>query len=317
MNIELNGRRVFVSGGAGVIGLELIPKLVAAGAQVLVGDLKPRPAAFGPAVSYFHGDLNTLSQTQLDAFAPDIFIHLAATFERSTETIGFWGENFRHNVLLSHHLMTLGRACPSLRRVVFASSYLIYDQTRYQFDAEQTAPTRLAEGDPISPRNLTGMAKLAHETELEYLAGFDDYAFSSVCVRIFRGYGRNSRDVISRWVRALIAGEPITVYRPEGLFDYTYARDSAEGLMRLAASDQATGIVNLGTGRSRKVRDIVQTLRQHFPEAQIHEAESDIPVEASEADTTRLQALINWLPEYTLEDAIAEIIRFERDRSAP
>ncbi|TQV82077.1 NAD-dependent epimerase/dehydratase family protein [Denitrobaculum tricleocarpae] len=306
------GRRVFVSGGAGVIGLELVPRLVRAGATVLVGDLKPRPASFESCVIYRQGDLNALSQAELDAFAPDVFIHLAATFERSTESIEFWGENFRHNVMLSHHLMTLGRRCPTLRRVVFASSYLIYDQSLYQFDTEQKAGVCLNEEHPISPRNLTGMAKLAHETELKFLDGFEEYPFTSICVRIFRGYGRNSRDVISRWVRALIAGEPITVYRREGLFDYTYAADSAEGLLRLAQADHATGVVNLGTGRSRRVSDVVTTLQQHFPDAQVNEVESDIPFEASQADVSKLRSILNWVPAYDLEDAIQEIVDFER-----
>src|SRR4051794_16458707 len=129
----MKGRRVFVSGGAGVIGLEIIPRLIARGAIVLVGDLKPRPSAFDPTVIYRHGDLNTMTLVELKAFAPDTFIHLAATFERSTETAGFWEENFLHNVRLSHHLITLCRDLKCLRRVVFASSYLIYDPARYQF----------------------------------------------------------------------------------------------------------------------------------------------------------------------------------------
>lgn len=312
---SIGGRRVFVSGGAGVIGLELVPKLVNSGAQVMVGDLKPRPSNFEDNVIYVEGDLNDLVQAQFNEFAPEVFIHLAATFERSTETIGFWNENFRNNILLSHHLMDIARKCPSLQRVVFASSYLIYDQDLYQFGAPSNSAVKLNETHPISPRNLTGMAKLAHETELNYLSAFKEYGFTSVCARIFRGYGRNSRDVISRWVRSLIAGEPITVYRPEGLFDYTYAADSAEGLIRLAFAENAEGIVNLGTGHAHRVAEVVEILRGHFPSAVIEYAESDILFEASEADTSKLRALLDWTPEYDLPSAIGEIIAFEKKRS--
>lgn len=312
----MKNKRIFVTGGAGVIGHELVPRLVAAGAKVWVGDLKPRPEIFGSEVRYREGDLNTLTAAELNSFDPDILIHLAATFERSFETAGFWDENFRHNIRLSHHLMTLARGCQSLRRVVFASSYLIYDPALYQFEMPQDSMRNLAEGDPIRPRNLIGMAKLSHEMELLFLSGFDDCRFSTLCVRIFRGYGRNSRDVISRWVRALLAGEAVTVYRPEGSFDYIYAADSAEGLMRLAAAESATGIVNLGTGRSRRVADVVEVLRNAFPEARVETTESDIPFEASQADTSFLRTLINWVPEYDLERAIPEIIAFERARFA-
>jgi carbamoyl-phosphate synthase large subunit len=308
------GTKVFVSGGAGVIGLEMVPKLVARGASVLVGDLKPRPASFDRGVRYRRGDLNTMTAGELAGFSPDVFIHLAATFERSTESYGFWEETFWHNVRLSHHLMSLAKDLPSLRRVVFASSYLIYDQDRYQFDTAQAAAVSLAEGDPIRPRNLVGMAKLAHEIELRFLDGFRAEAFSTICARIFRGYGRNSRDVISRWVRSLLNGEPITIYRPEGLFDYIYAKDTAEGLIRLAEATDLTGIVNLGTGRARRVQDVVEILKGHFPGMAAVTEAADIPFEASQADTRAFVKAIGWSPEYDLERSLPEIIAHEREK---
>ena len=309
--------RVFVSGGAGVIGMELIPKLCALGGTVLVGDLKPRPASFPSAVLYRQGDLNVMSQQEFDAFAPDIFIHLAATFERSTESYEFWHENFSHNVQLSHHLMTLAKDSPALKRVVFASSYLIYQPALYQFPSAREAAISLRETDPVSPRNLTGMAKLSHEIELGFLEQFRSAQFSSVCARIFRGYGQGSRDVISRWVRSLLDGEPIKVYRPEGLFDYVYAKDSAEGLLRLAQSNY-TGIANLGTGRARRVNEVVDLLSQHFPGMKVVNCESDIPFEASQADTTLLENATGWKPEFEIESAIPLIIEYERaKRTSP
>lgn len=311
----MNLSRVFVTGGAGVIGQQLVPLLVSSGANVLVGDLKSRPSHFSESVFYRQGDLNDLTQEELDAFNPDAIIHLAATFERSTETPDFWDENFRHNVTLSHHLMTLARRSGTLRRVVFASSYLIYEPALYQFDRPQVTPRSLVETDPIRPRNLTGMAKLAHEQEIAFLTNACGKRFSSLCVRIFRGYGRGSRDVVSRWVRSLLAGHAIEVYRPEGMFDYICAGDSAEGLFRLLRCEAATGIVNLGTGVSRSVSDVVEVLRTHFPSAVVKNADSDIPFESSQACTRRLQSLLGWRPSLQLEDTIPDIIEFERSRS--
>ena len=311
----MKGKRVFVSGGAGVIGLEIVPRLVSLGATVLVGDIKPRPSAFAPCVFYRQGDLNKMTEGEFRSFAPNIFIHLAATFERSAESYDFWEENFLHNVRLSHHLMTLAKDAASLSRVIFASSYLIYDPSLYQFDMAQSEPVLLKESDPILPRNLTGMAKLAHEIEMHFIGQFCDHRLSIVCARIFRGYGRNSRDVISRWVRSLLKGNSIVVYRPEGIFDYIYAADSAEGLIRLAITEEVKGIINLGTGRSHRVQNVLDVLRQHFPNMQFTTVDSDIPFEASQADTSRCQQLLGWVPAYSLPQAIAEIVSYERARA--
>ncbi|WP_208174726.1 NAD-dependent epimerase/dehydratase family protein [Hymenobacter negativus] len=316
--LELPFKRIFISGGAGVIGQEMTRRLAALNAdiQVLVGDLKPQPADFPTQFQYRQGDLNFLTETEIGAFAPDLFIHLAATFERSTETYGFWEENFRHNVQLSHHLMTVQKDLPSLRRVVFASSYLIYDPALYNFAAVPAQPRSLGETDPILPRNLTGMAKLAHEIELRFLDTFRAQQFSTVAPRIYRGYGRNGRDITSRWVRMLLAGEEITVYGAESFFDYLYAADTAEGLLHLAAAETVTGIVNLGTGRARRVSDVVDVLRQNFPGMRANYVASDIPFEASQADMTLWSSQIDWLPPTTLEVAIPEIIAYERARQA-
>jgi carbamoyl-phosphate synthase large subunit len=51
-----------ISGGAGVIGREIVPRLAALGATVMVGDLKPRPAQFPAGVIYRMGDLNHISE---------------------------------------------------------------------------------------------------------------------------------------------------------------------------------------------------------------------------------------------------------------
>lgn len=307
----MQGKRVFVSGGAGVIGLEVIPRLVERGAKVYVGDLKPKPKNFPIEVLYRQGDLNNITKREIEAFAPDIFIHLAATFERSTETYTFWEENYWHNVCLSHHLMTIFKDLKSLERVVFASSYLIYDPTLYQFNDRQEVPVALHESDRILPRNLTGMAKLAHEIELQFLQQFRSDKFTSICTRIFRGYGKGSRDIISRWIRSLIAGEKITVYRPEGIFDYIFAGDSAEGLVRLAIDKSVSGVINLGTGKARRVSEIVAILKRHFPNAEVVEEESNILYEASQADMAGYFAAVGWKPEMELEQTIPEMISYE------
>lgn len=311
----MKGKRVFVSGAAGVIGREMIPRLVARGAIVLAADLKPRPEGFPTQVQYRMGDLNCMTQIEWDTFAPEIFIHLAATFERSEESYGFWEENFLHNVQLSHHLMSLARNAMDLKKVVFASSYLIYAPELYQFDSPKDHAISLKETDPVYPRNLTGMAKFAHEIELRFIDTFCGDRLSTVCARIYRGYGRNSRDVISRWARDLLQGKPITVYRPEGRFDYIYAADTAEGLIRLAGHPTASGIINLGTGKARGVSDVVNVFRKYFPEMQANMEESDIPYEASQADISKYTSLIGWHPEYDIEKAIPEIIEYERNQS--
>jgi len=305
---------VFVTGGAGVIGQQMVAMLVDAGARVIVGDLKPRPMGWDASVQYREGDLNSLTVEEFQSIAPDVLIHLAATFERSEESAGFWADNFHNNVLLSHHLMDLARQVNPLRRVVFASSYLCYDSELYMRSesADPVTPPALRETDAVRPRNLVGMAKFAHEKELAFLQEVGDVSFTHASARIFRGYGLGSRDYISRTARALLRGEAITAYRVEGEFDYVFCRDAAAGLLAIAANEEFSGVVNLGTGRRRSVSDVFDILREHFDGMVVDVQPSDLRIESSEADTSLLEELTGWCCPTSLEDGIREIVEFER-----
>jgi carbamoyl-phosphate synthase large subunit len=308
-----NQKKIFISGGSGVIGTELVDILLTQGAILFVGDLKPCPEKWYSKLEYFHGDLNDISFEEINFFKPEYFIHLAATFERSTENYDFWQENFIHNIKLSNHLMSIIKDIKSVVSVVYASSYLIYDPKLYTFEAPQDLPYNLKETDSIYPRNLTGMAKLSHEIELRFLDQFKNNQFSISIPRIYRGYGRNSRDIISRWIRSIINNEQISVYKPEGIFDYIYAKDTAKGILKIAHT-RFRGIINLGSGKARKVSDVIKILKSHFSNLNVTYVESDILYEASQADIRVLKDEIDWEPEFTLEAGIKEIIDFEKSR---
>jgi carbamoyl-phosphate synthase large subunit len=307
----LGGRRVLVTGGAGVIGAPLVRTLSDAGAEILCADLAERPSWIDAAVDYRQGDAAELDRRVAREFGPEYCFHLAATFERTEETPGFWLENYRHNVRLSHRLAAMLAEIPTMRRCVFASSYLIYDPTSYLFERPAEQPVPLSERSPIRPRNLCGAAKLLHEMELDALGGFD-----SCSARIFRVYGRGSKDVVSRWARTL-AQDPeakLDVYRLEGMFDYIYADDVAEALLRLASAS-VTGAVNVGNGTARHVGDVIAALREHFPALGVREVATDAPYEAHVADLSALRDAVSWSPQTDLETGVARIVAFERARA--
>jgi carbamoyl-phosphate synthase large subunit len=307
----LKDKKIFISGGNGVIGNELIKKLFQMGAILYVGDLKPRPRDWPAEILYRQGDLNYITETELTFFEPEYFFHLAATFERSTETYEFWQENYHHNMRLSHHLMDCFKNIRTLKKVIFASSYLIYNPELYSFQIPMRKAINLKETDPVYPRNLCGGAKLLHELELRFISEFN-LNVDTVSARIFRSYGKNSRDVISRWIRALLNNESLTVFRKEGLFDYIYAGDVAEGLIKLAVSP-AKGIVNLGTGNARRINDVLDVLKIYFPEMKYQEVHADIPYEASQADMEYFEKITGWRPVKRLEDTIPELIWYEKN----
>ena len=98
---------------------------------VRVENLRPRPQPFATEARYRKGGLNDLCDEEIQIFDRHVIIHLAATFQRSAETSEFWDENYQHNIVLGPYVTSPVRKLASLRRVVFASSYLIYSPDVY------------------------------------------------------------------------------------------------------------------------------------------------------------------------------------------
>lgn len=309
---NLKGKKVFVTGGSGVIGRELLPKLIDSGAIVFSGDLKPAPSEYIGKLLFREGDLNSLTQQEFDDFSPEILIHLAAAFERSLESDDFFEPNFTHNLQLTQHIFELSKNSKSVSRVIYASSYLVYDSQLYLGKTAIDTSTELNEQSLISPRNLVGLSKYYGERQLEFLSPNSEGKLQWAAIRIFRGFGKNSNCVISRWVRDLIQGNEIEVYGLESSFDYIYSEQTAEALLRVANQDDAKGVFNLGSGLSTPILDIVKLLREEFPEAKIRYDNREVKLEKSRASIEKLNQTINWVPNKSIKDSIKEIIEHEK-----
>ena len=307
----LENKRILVTGGAGVIGKSLVEKLTKMNAIILVGDLKSKPKEWGINIKYRKGDLNFITEEEIEFFDPEYVFHLAATFERSFETYDFWDENYKHNVNLSHHIINCLKKSKNLKKIIFASSYLIYDPEIYLSRDPKSKPKKINEKDNINPRNICGSAKLYHETEYKFLSQFKETEFDYICARIFRVFGKNSSDVISRWIRSLLKNETIEVYNKKNLFDYIYADDVAEGLIRLATT-YCKGVFNIGTEKSTKIEEVVEILKKEFTNPKIKDSLNNSSYESSEADMSLFQNTTNWIPSTTVEKGIKKIIEFER-----
>jgi len=300
-------KKVLVTGSAGVIGKELLKRLTSKGAQILSIDIKPL-SEFN-SIKHIQADLSASIPKECIVFEPEIIFHLAATFERTVETAGYWKINFDNNVFASHKLLESMDANKALKLFVFASSYLTYDPKLY---LDTSKLCYLKEIDPIAPRNLVGLAKYFTERELQFIEEMDK-SFQVVSARIFRVYGYGSREIISRWIRTALKGEPIDVWGRQNHFDYIWAEDVAENLIRLAETDvKNNSIINLGSGVAHSIDEVVNILKKEIHDLKVKEIPTNSPVELSCADMNLFKELTGWLPQTSLEEGIHKIIEYER-----
>ncbi len=303
------GKNILVTGGSGVIGQQLIKQLIEQGAYVRNVDFRSQPKLLTDlGVEQYIMDLSNSLTQPFFRFEPNYLFHLAADFERSTETKNFWDSNFKNNVLASRNILEEAIKYDSLQKIVFASSYLIYDKKLY---SNPNDPRKLKETDAIDPRNLCGMAKLQTEADLEFLAKF--YNVDVACARIFRVYGRDSRDVISRWIKGIQKGREITVFGENNKFDYIFADDAAEGLLKLGSAKTQNTVYNLGSGKYTGILEVVEVIKKSLgKEIKICGSDEEIFPEGSYADMTQFERDIKWMPPTNIEEGIKILIDYYR-----
>jgi len=306
-------KKILVTGGAGVIGKELVNKMIELGANILCLDIVPKPKELSNMVEYRRVDLSNVKSELIKEFNPEVIFHLAATFERTEETPEFWEDNFRNNIILSHNIIDAAKKCVNLEKFIFASSYLIYSPNLYLFSKPPINSRKLKETELVNPRNLVGAAKYYTEKELEFINKMFGN-FISISARIYRVYGFGSRDVISRWVRMALNGDELIVFQKENMFDYIFAGDVAEGLIKMAENVNRDEIINLGTGTARRIEDVIKILRDQIPDIKVKEIEKEGLFEASCADISNLIKLTGWQPKVALEEGIRRLVEYERDQ---
>lgn len=303
--MDFKYKRVLVTGGAGVIGLELINMLKDMGAIIRCVDIVEKPHELDE-IEYLQLDLSNNKNQPLFRFRPDYIFHLAADFERSEESPEFWDSNFRNNILCSHNVLKEALSCPTIKKIIFASSYLIYDKDLY---SKENDVCWLKEDSKINPRNICGIAKLQTEADLKFIS--ENSSISYACARIYRVYGVGSVDIISRWVRYALNGKELTLFTPDNEFDYIFAKDVAEGLLRLCVSEKS-GIFNLGTGKPTKIQTIIDILKEELQDVKVKVIENQILPEKSCADMSKFKRDMNWVPTIDIRTGIQKIIEHEK-----
>ena len=298
-------KKILITGGSGSIGSYLIQMLDESN-EILNIDKNPPDDELKDKMIFKKADLaeNVKIEEIVAEFKPEILFHLAASFQRTSETIDFRNECFLSNVLGTHNIF---EACikNSIKQIIFPSSYLIYDQNCYLFSMDDLnhEPIAISEDFPVNPRNITGAAKLYAEKELEF---YERMGIVTTSLRIFRVYGPKNQDIIDRWISSLIQGDEINVYGEQQNFDYVHAKDCALACLQ-AAKMKKNGIFNIGSGIPTSVHTVLRILENLFDtKFKIKKVESkDLQkLEKSYANIKKAKEMLKYEPKIGIEEGI-------------
>lgn len=166
-------------------------------------------------------------------------------------------------------------------RLVFISSCAVYGESM-----------NTTEGSPRNPISINGIVKLLNERVIEQFCGRHGIRYE--IYRLFNLYGGNDRfSIISLLQRAVRTGVPFRLNnRGVSQRDFIHVDDVAAVVVELLDKKHSFGHINIGTGMSTRIADLVAIARKKYPALRIEEHQV-LEAEYSRADILRLSSLVD------------------------
>ncbi len=175
----------------------------------------------------------------------------------------------------------------------------------------------IRESELPAPDSLYGQAKLACAYTSAAACTAEGMSYS--WLRLFSTYGPGDRHgFIGYLIRELLQGRSPQVTRCEQTWDYLYVGDVADAVVNVLQS-RATGIYNLGSGTGVVLREVVETLQKVIGPACPPVQFGAIPYREGQpvfiqSVVDLLTAATGWRPQTTLEEGLRLTVEQEMSK---
>lgn len=302
--------RFLISGATGFIGANLARRLVHEGCRDVhlltrkssnrwrIDDIRKR-------LHDHRVDLRDPSNLKriVKSIRPQIIFHCAIyggyPFQKDKDKI--WDTNLNGTINLIRALEAI--PYKSLVNIGSSSEYGV-----------KTGPMK--EDDLLRPTNLYGLSKAAATIFACQAAMLGKRPITTVRpFSVFGPYEEATR-LVPSIIDACLKGREIVIRSPGSVRDYVYIDDAVDFLLKAASKKKALGILNLGGGRQRSVREIVKII-ERVAKKKIKARYGKVrrsPLEPDPwiADMTKAKRLLGWRVKTRFEDGIKKTIEWMR-----
>jgi UDP-glucose 4-epimerase len=327
-----NPSRYLITGGSGFIGSHAAEALLASGHNVTAIDDLSTGRIENIAHLRGHENFEFVRATILDSMVmdrlaskADIIIHLAAA-------VGV-------QLIVEHPVHTIETNVKGTEQVLDAAlrygCRVLVASTSEVYGKGSRIPFREDDDVLLGPTSKSRWAYAASKMVDEFLglAYQREYGLDVVVIRLFNTVGARQTGqygmVVPRFVQQALAGEPITVYG-----DGTQRRcfcsvlDVVRALTGLAEHRDAKGTVfNVGADEEVSIEELARRIKAlvgtdseivFMPYSEAY-APGFEDMKRRVPDTSRIQGLIGWQPERSLDEILESVVEYEQSerRRAP
>ncbi|HBF39620.1 MAG TPA: NAD-dependent dehydratase [Firmicutes bacterium] len=307
MNIQ--GKKILVTGAAGFIGSHLAEQLVEAGASVSAfvrynsksswGWLESSPRK--KDITVISGDIRDYDSVKAAVKDAQIVFHLAAligipySYQSPLAYI-------KTNIEGTYNVLQAAREL-GVERVIQTSTSEVYGTARY---------VPINEEHPLQPQSPYSATKIgADNLALSFYHAFN---LPVVVARPFNTYGprQSARAVIPTIITQILSGQKeITLGNLAPTRDLNFVLDTVKGFIKIAENDDILGeIINVGSGTEISIGDLAKLIAKllqtevHIKQDQHRIRPGKSEVERLVCDHGKIQRLTDWKPCYTLEEGL-------------
>jgi UDP-glucose 4-epimerase len=311
--MNLSGKRILITGGAGFIGSHLVERLAGSSEIRVLDDFSTgdRANLECSPVEIMEGDVCEEETVRRACRGVDVVFHLAVSCLRTS--LGHPRQS--HDVNAGGALTVCEASlCAGVSRLVYVSSSEVYGTAQR---------TPMSEEHPLEPTTVYGAAKLAGEA---YARAFHrTHGLPVIVVRPFNTYGprepwRGRRaEVIPRFILCGLAGRsPVIFGDGEQTRDFTFVEDTTRGLILAAECDALIGgTVNIASGRETSIRRLAGWISQklNVRKAPVFAAARPGDVKRHVADVHKAESMLGFRAEVTLDEGLDRFVAWFRSRA--
>ncbi len=303
-------KTVFFTGGAGFIGMHVIPMLLDRGYNVRLFD------------NMFRGDRQQVAELtatgRVELIDQDVryggavhqamkgcesVIHFAAVSINKSQADPY--ESIDINMVGNHNVFAAA-ADHGVRRLVFASSASVYG------DPEKIP---MHEDDPLHPLTPYCISKRAGEDLLGFYQRRS--GLSWLALRFFNVYGEGQKttayytSVINHFVARLQSGQPPVIDgKGEQSMDFIHVHDIARATVMALEAEQDNLPINVGTGIDTSIAELARILIDAVgANVQPQFNPREVLVARRAADTTRGREILGFEPTISVEEGMTNLVK--------
>ena len=305
---KCKNKTIFVTGGAGFLGSEVVRQISASGGTAIVYDNlssgKKKFIQNYPRVKIIKGDVKNRLTIHKAIQKSQYIINLAA-LPFIPDSFHYPQEFFEVNTNGTLNLILESINHKKIKNFVHISTSEVYGSAK---------KSPMDENHPILPQSTYAVSKLAGEKAVFTM--HKEHDFPAVLIRPFNTFGPNITQpyIIPEIImQVLRKNKNIKLGNINSERDFTFVSDTARGIISALFSDKAVGeTINLGSGKSYKIKKIVKLassiLKTKVEITTNKDRLRPFDVNKLVCDSKKAKKILDWEPTISFEEGLEKTI---------